>query len=190
MKANNQKNEEPIVYGIVEDENLLFIPKSAAIRLSRYNLAVNTALDEKISWGEFEEKYPDIYQDLFAELFEENFNDWYSSLEDKMPIQLARKKYASEVLKDTALTPLPDMKFELRGPWIDSTQFVLELSGYSYITDIIPSDILDKYAVFDSWVEIYRLKAEYQKEILTELSKIGILCTRDDDLVNKAIGLY
>jgi hypothetical protein len=177
-----------LVYSPV-DGNLVFMHKRKAEHDAKLLFDLSQARGYKLTWEEFQDQFPDTYNEMI-ELMEEielpSLETWYEENKDERKwksISAAKQDFFKEIYPWERM-PLPEeaLNCEFVYDWFF---WLGDPVGIQY--DWVPAEI-EKYGTIEQGMVCgtrLNLKAEYEKEIISEFNRLGYACQRDDDLIWK-----
>jgi hypothetical protein len=189
------KNEKELIYGQMspfEDNELIFMLKKSSIEYCRLYDVLEHALSNRMTWGQFEGKFPEVYASISERFFDDRykFSEW---LDDNYPDQLefdvetVKNRYEDEYAAQRVV-PLPEWLFKLSDLNRRGLEFWLIDAPTDGLIDVIPDEVEDKYGIrVDSITGEYflRFKPEFEAEIVRDLEKHGYTCSKDQELVDR-----
>jgi hypothetical protein len=195
---SRETNNKLLVYGEIF-EGLVFLEKGEAEWYAKNWEAIATGEQQRLTWGQFEEKYPEVYDWIF-EFADINFDEWiemeYSvdeenledssdekSIIDSIDLEKAKKEYKAFQYESFA-KPLKEWPFEIKGGLIDSIYDPLQRGPKT--NNCLPRDVKEKFGREDTFVEIWKIDPKFESEIIAELDNLEFVCEKNPSLISKA----
>ncbi|MDR7491965.1 MAG: hypothetical protein QN122_11015 [Armatimonadota bacterium] len=183
----------PVVYGVLPDETLVFIPRDLAVRLA----TVCSVLQTAATWGELRARLPaEVYQEILwitgaTDPERVSFKAFYRRARRRRPrLSRAAARRAYAALDPRQRRPLPEDRFEATtiGSYTDGDWPAWpnqEMLGW------VPRPIKERYGeVLDSVFNgpFLQFSVADEAALVEAFTQHGYLCVRDDELVGKASG--
>lgn len=197
------KEERNVLYygQFIDDDTVIFLEKERA----EHNAEIHTAMDKARkagqTWGEFREKHPKVFKEVWGVLERSGLTTFDEWLKERTKRRGRRRQAPAQAQETTALRdeyiqisrwqrmPLPEEPFD--------SEVILEhapslAAPYDGSEMWIPTEIIDEFGDVQGGFDLdgyVTFKAEDAEKVAWAFRRHGYVCTRNDRLVEKSMGI-